>query len=92
MDWDYLTKHWDKSVKAIVRGNWPKLTDADLDEIAGNRGTLYAKVALRHDMSPEHAKAVVDKWYGNGGVVEPKAPEPKKASAAAAVKPSRYYR
>jgi len=56
MDWNRVEGNW-KQVKGKVKEQWGKLTDDDLDQIAGKREQRYGyqKDRIRKD---------IDDWYG----------------------------
>ena len=49
-------------VKGEVQKQWGKLTNDDLDVIAGNREKLIGKLQDKHDMTREQAEAEVSKF------------------------------
>jgi uncharacterized protein YjbJ (UPF0337 family) len=53
-NWQEIEKHW-ADFKPRVRSQWPKLTDAQIDKIAGKRAVL-AK-SLQTDYKITHAEA-----------------------------------
>jgi uncharacterized protein YjbJ (UPF0337 family) len=61
MNWDQVEGQW-KQVKGKVLEQWGKLTNDDLDEIAGKRDQLIGKVQQRYGMAKEEAEREVDDW------------------------------
>ena len=61
MDWNRVEGNW-KQVKGKVREQWGKLTDDDLDVIAGKREQLLGKIQERHGLSQEEAEKQVAVW------------------------------
>jgi len=47
MDWDSVADEW-KHFRNEVRTRWPLLTEAQLDSIAGRRGTLAEQVIVSY--------------------------------------------
>jgi uncharacterized protein YjbJ (UPF0337 family) len=48
--------------KAAVQVQWVKLTDANLETIAGNRMALIASIRAAYKISQEQAEKQVDAW------------------------------
>ena len=61
MNWDQIEGKW-KQVKGIVKQKWGKLTDDDLDVIAGSRDQLVGKIQERYGIGKETAEQEVDSW------------------------------
>jgi uncharacterized protein YjbJ (UPF0337 family) len=55
MNWDQIAGNW-KQVKGVVREKWGKLTDDDVDVIAGKRDILLGKIQERHGIAREEAE------------------------------------
>ncbi|MDK4716062.1 CsbD family protein [Rhizobium sp. CNPSo 4039] len=47
-----------------MKEQWGKLTDDDLDQIAGKRDQLEGKIQERYGLAKDRAKSDVDDWYG----------------------------
>ena len=47
MDWNRIEGNW-KQVKGKVKEQWGKLTDDDIDQIAGRRDQLEGKIGRAH--------------------------------------------
>jgi len=62
MNWDRIEGKWTQ-LKGSVRQQWGKLTDDDLDYIAGSRDKLIGKLQERYGMAKEEANAKADNWY-----------------------------
>ncbi|MBK1873012.1 MULTISPECIES: CsbD family protein [Marinobacter] len=54
MNKDIIEGNW-KQLKGKVRENWGKLTDDDLDEIAGRRDHFIGKVQEKYGTTKEDA-------------------------------------
>ena len=55
MNWDQIAGNW-KQVKGVVREKWGKLTDDDVDVIAGKRDILLGKIQEKHGIAREEAE------------------------------------
>jgi uncharacterized protein YjbJ (UPF0337 family) len=47
---------------AGVKGQWPKLTDAQIDALSGNRMALIGKIRSVYGISQEQAEKQVASW------------------------------
>jgi uncharacterized protein YjbJ (UPF0337 family) len=54
MNWDRIQGNW-KQMKGKVREQWGKLTDDDLDVIAGRRDQLLGRIQQRHGLAKDEA-------------------------------------
>ena len=61
MNWDQIAGNW-KQVKGVVKEKWGKLTDDDVDIIAGKRDILLGKIQERHGIAREEAEKQVKAW------------------------------
>jgi uncharacterized protein YjbJ (UPF0337 family) len=61
MDWNRVEGNW-KQFKGKVKEQWGKLTDDDLDRIAGNRDLLEGTIQERYGLEKDRARADVDAW------------------------------
>ena len=61
MNWDQVEGKW-KQAKGSVKERWGKLTDDDLDVIAGKRDQLVGKIQERYGISKEQAQREVETW------------------------------
>ena len=61
MNWDQISGNW-KQLKGTVREQWGKLTDDDLDVIAGKRDQLVGRVQERYGVAKEKAEDQVKEW------------------------------
>jgi uncharacterized protein YjbJ (UPF0337 family) len=61
MNWDQIAGNW-KQVKGVVREGWGKLTDDDVDVIAGKRGILLGKIQKKHGVAREEAEKDLEAW------------------------------
>jgi uncharacterized protein YjbJ (UPF0337 family) len=61
MNWDQAEGKW-MQLKGAVKAKWGKLTDNDLDLIAGKRDQLIGMIQERYGISKEHAEQQVNEW------------------------------
>lgn len=61
MNWDQIEGKW-KQAKGAVKQKWGKLTDDDLDVIAGKQDELIGKIQERYGLTREEAQKQVDSW------------------------------
>ena len=61
MNWDQVEGKW-KQMKGTVRQKWGKLTDDDLDVIAGKQDQLAGKIQERYGITKEEAAKQVSEW------------------------------
>ena len=62
LDWNRVEGNW-KQVKGKVKEQWGKLTDDDLDVVAGKRDQLEGKIQERYGYAKDQTKKEVDDWY-----------------------------
>jgi uncharacterized protein YjbJ (UPF0337 family) len=61
MDWNRVEGNW-KQFKGKVKEQWGRLTDDDLDEIAGRRDQLEGKIQERYGIEKDRVRRDVDDW------------------------------
>jgi uncharacterized protein YjbJ (UPF0337 family) len=61
MNWDQIAGKW-KQAKGSVKQKWARLTDDDLEFIAGSRDQLVGKIQERYGISKEEAQKQVEGW------------------------------
>jgi uncharacterized protein YjbJ (UPF0337 family) len=61
MDWNRIEESWD-FFKGRVRGKWCRLSEEDLETIAGRRDQLEGKIHERYGFAEEHIRKEVDDW------------------------------
>jgi len=61
MNWDQIQGKW-KQMKGSVRQKWAKLTDDDLEYIAGNREHSAGRLQERYGIAREEAERQLDAW------------------------------
>jgi uncharacterized protein YjbJ (UPF0337 family) len=64
MNWDRIEGNW-KQFKGQVRQQWGKLTDDDLDVIAGKRDELIGRIQEAYGMQRDEAERQVAAWEKN---------------------------
>ena len=62
MDWNRVEGNW-MQVKGKIKEQWGKLTDDDLDVIAGKRDQLEGKIQERYGKAKDEARREIDDWY-----------------------------
>lgn len=61
MNHDRIEGNW-KQVKGKVKEQWGKLTDDDLDVIAGKRDQLLGRIQERHGIAKDEAEVQVSSF------------------------------
>ena len=61
MNWDTIEGKW-KQAKGQVKKKWGKLTDDELDQIAGKRDQLVGKVQARYGIEKDEAEKQVKEF------------------------------
>ena len=61
MNWDQIEGNW-KEFKGNVQQQWGKLTDDQLDVIAGKREHLAGKIQVMYGMSKDEAENQLADW------------------------------
>lgn len=59
MNWDQVSGNW-KELKGKLRVKWAKLTDDDLDNIAGKKDILLGRLQQRYGYQKDRAQAELD--------------------------------
>jgi uncharacterized protein YjbJ (UPF0337 family) len=67
MGWDQLEGKW-KQTCGQMKEKWGRLTDDDLEIIAGRRDKLIGKRQGKHGLSKEEAERQLDEWQRYAGV------------------------
>ena len=62
--WDQVAGKW-KQVRGEARKAWGKLTDDDLEKVAGQRDVLVGRLQERYGIAKEEANRQVDQWANN---------------------------
>lgn len=61
MNWDRAKGNW-KQVRGEVRKQWGKLTDDDVDQVAGERDKLVGKIQERYGIARDEAEKRLEDW------------------------------
>ena len=61
MNWDQIAGNW-KHAAGKVREKWGKLTDSDVQVIAGKRDQLVGRIQERYGIAKEAAEEQVRAW------------------------------
>jgi uncharacterized protein YjbJ (UPF0337 family) len=61
MNQDRIEGRW-KQIKGKVKEQWGRLTDDDLDVIAGRRDQLLGRIQQRHGLARDEADRQVKDW------------------------------
>jgi uncharacterized protein YjbJ (UPF0337 family) len=61
MNWDRIEGKWKQSA-GKVKEKWGKLTDDDLDVVAGRRDQLVGKIQERYGIAKDAAERQVDEF------------------------------
>jgi uncharacterized protein YjbJ (UPF0337 family) len=61
MNQDRIEGNW-KQFKGKVKEQWGKLTDDDIDVIAGKRDQLLGRIQERHGVAKDEAETQVKNW------------------------------
>ena len=61
MNWDQISGKW-QQLKGDVRTRWGKLTDDDVEIVAGNREKLVGKLQERYGYTKDRALQSVDEF------------------------------
>jgi len=64
MNWNLVEGKW-KELKGMARAKWGKLTDDDLETVAGKKDELIGRIQQRYGMKKDAAEAEVDGWLNN---------------------------
>lgn len=61
MNWDIVEGKWNQ-VKGSVRQKWGKLTDSDLETIAGEKDKFLGLLQERYGKGRDEAEKELDDW------------------------------
>jgi uncharacterized protein YjbJ (UPF0337 family) len=61
MDWEQLQARWPQMREAL-RHRWGRLTEDDMDVIAGHREVFIGRVAERYSVDREEAQRRIEEW------------------------------
>jgi uncharacterized protein YjbJ (UPF0337 family) len=69
MNWDVIEGKWSQ-LKGSARQQWGKLTNDDLELIAGKRDKLVGKLQERYGYLKDEAEQQVDEWIQSAGATK----------------------
>ena len=61
MNWDQVEGKW-KQLKGKAKEKWARLTDDDLEVIAGNKDRFLGKLQERYGISRDQAERDIETW------------------------------
>jgi len=61
MNWDRVAGNW-KQAKGKVKEQWGKITDDDLEKMAGKRDQLIGKIQNSYGIGKDEAEKQVKEW------------------------------
>jgi uncharacterized protein YjbJ (UPF0337 family) len=61
MNWDRIEGNW-KQVTGKVKVQWGKLTDDDIDVVAGRRDQLAGKIQERYGIAKDEVEKQLSAW------------------------------
>jgi uncharacterized protein YjbJ (UPF0337 family) len=61
MNWDRIEGNW-KQVVGKVKAQWGKLTDDDLDVVAGRREQLAGRIQERYGIAKDEVEKQISDW------------------------------
>ena len=61
MNWDVIKGNW-KQIRGEAKKQWGKLSDDDLQVVAGQRDKLVGKIQEAYGKSRDEADREVDQW------------------------------
>jgi uncharacterized protein YjbJ (UPF0337 family) len=64
MNWDQIKGSW-KQIKGKARQKWGKLTDQDLEQIAGKKDELVGRLQKAYGYQKEQAEKEADEFCNN---------------------------
>lgn len=64
MNWDLIEGNW-KEYKGEIKQHWSKLTDEQLELIAGKREHLAGKIQVMYGLGKDEAEHQLSNWQSN---------------------------
>ena len=61
MNWDRIQGNW-KQLSGQAKEQWGKLTDDDIDVVAGRRDQLSGRIQARYGVAKEDAEKQIAEW------------------------------
>jgi uncharacterized protein YjbJ (UPF0337 family) len=62
MNWDEIAAKW-MQFKGSAKQKWAKLTDDDLDYVAGTRDRLIGRLQEKYGMTKDEAERQAEDWF-----------------------------
>ena len=78
MNWDQVEGKWKQS-RGGIKEKWGKLTDDDLDRIAGKRDVFVGKLQERYGIAKEEAQKQADQWMAAQDAAAAESPKYRQA-------------
>jgi uncharacterized protein YjbJ (UPF0337 family) len=66
MNWEQVEGKW-KQMKGAARKQWGKLTDDDLEYMAGSKDQFVGRLQERYGIAKEEAQEQADQWLRSQG-------------------------
>ena len=63
MNWDRIEGNW-KQISGKAKSQWGKLTNDDLDVVAGRRDQVAGLIQERYGIAKDEAEKQIDAWQG----------------------------
>jgi len=73
MNWEHIEDSWEQ-IKGNLKARWGKLTDDDLERIAGKRERLIGRLQEIYGLVKERAEADLRDWERHQEPIEPTVP------------------
>jgi uncharacterized protein YjbJ (UPF0337 family) len=61
MNWNEISGQW-THLRGKLKEHWGKLTDDELETIAGNREKFIGKLQEKHGLSKDEAERQLEEW------------------------------
>jgi len=61
LNWDLIQGHWKQAARK-AKEQWGKLTDQDIEVVAGRRGQLVGKIQERYGVARDEAEKQLSEW------------------------------
>lgn len=61
MNWDQIEGRWTE-LKGKARASWGKLSDDELEQIAGKKDQIVGKLQQKYGLAHEEAEKQADEW------------------------------
>jgi uncharacterized protein YjbJ (UPF0337 family) len=71
MNWDQIEGKWTQ-IRGEIRRKWGRLTDHDLEVIAGSKDKFVGRIQERYGIAKEKAQQQLDDWLKAAGPAEPR--------------------